>query len=204
MYQSAGNVAYGIKTILTRSIAGSTLWGVDTSQYGYLRASEYDASSAALTFAKLANAATQSAGKGAMAELNATVNLYTWTDMMNDQAALRRYVDDAGGEFVNGGDKLTYYSVGGKLTIQCDPILKASEAYLTDWGDWKFAGATMPTFDINAGNKSMGPKLLFDAPANAGWFIRRWSQAAPYCKRLARQTYIKNIVNTSGPAGGGT
>ena len=202
-YGSAGNVAYGVRKILDLSIAGSTLWGVDTSQYGYLRASSYDAGSAPLTFAKLANAATNSAGKGGLMELNVTVNMFSFTDMMNDQAAFRQYTTDNGGEFVNGADKLTYYSVGGKLTIECDPLLKAGEALITCWKDWKFAGSTMPTFNINAGNASMGPKLLFDAPNNAGWFIRRWSQASPYCKRLARQTLITGIMNTSGPAGNG-
>jgi hypothetical protein len=202
MYGSAGNVAPGIRKILDLSIAGSTLWTIDTSLYAYMRANTYDAAGA-LTFAKLASASTGSAGKGGLMEMNATVNLFSFTDMMNDQAALRRYTEDKGGEFVNGGDKLTYYGVGGKLTIQCDPLLKASEALLTNWDDWCFAGSSMPTFNIGGGGPQ-GPRLVLDAPQNAGWITRRWSQASPFCDRLGRQTLITGIVNSSGPAGGGT
>lgn len=203
-YQGVGNIPYGLWTLLTRSAAGSTVFGIDTSLYAYARASTYDAASGPMTFTKLANAAIGPAAKGGMGDLECSVNLYSWTDIMNNQAALRRFVDKNGGEFENGADKLIYHGAnGGRLVVGCNPMLKASEGTITDWDDWRWIGSTMPTFNL-PGQNPANPKLAFELPGNAGWGVRRWSQAAPFCRRLARQSRIINIVNDSGPTGGGT
>lgn len=203
-YGGAGNIGDGLVTTITKSAAGSTVYGIDTSQYGYTRASSVSNSGNPMTFARLAERVANSAGKGGMGDLDAIVNLYSWTDMMNDQAGNRRYVDDNGGDFENGADKLTYYGPnGGKLNIMCDPMLKASEALIVDFGDWKFVGASQPTFNIE-GSLSNSNRFAFELPGNFGWGFRRWSQSLPYCRRLARQTLITSIVNVSGPSGGGT
>lgn len=203
-YGVVGNVADGLVTTLVNSAAGSTVYGVNTSSFGYMRATSRTNTSAALTFAKVSNLVTNASGKGGMGDLDVLVNLYSFTDIMNDQAALRRYTSDNGGEFTNGADRLTYYgSNGGKLNFICNPMLKAGEALILDFADWRITGATMPTFNIQSG-LGMPDEFAYQLPGNAGWGIRRWSQTAPYCARLARQTYVYGIVNTSGPSGGGT
>ena len=203
LFGAVGNIAIGMKTILTRSAAGATVFGVDCSQFAYMRASSV-AISGALTFEKVANAITMSAGKGGMGDFNVWLNLYSWTDVMNDQAGLRRYVSDQGGEFENGADKLVYHGAnGGRLTFECNPMLKAAEAMILDYADWRTIGSTLPTFNL-PGTGLEKPLLAYALPGNAGWGIRRFSQTGVYCSRLARQTLLTGIVNDSGPAGGGT
>jgi hypothetical protein len=202
-YGAVGNVTLGVQPLISLSASGGTVFELNTSLYGYMRAST-KAISGALTFTKIAQAATLPANKGGMGDLDVVVNTYSWTDMMNDQAALRQYVSTEGGTFENGADELVYHGPnGGKLVIQCDPMLKAEHALIVNFDDWKSIGATLPTFNLRGAGHD-NANFLYEMPGNAGYAMRRYSQTGTYCQRLARQCLLTGIVNSSGPDGGGT
>jgi hypothetical protein len=204
-YQAVGSTALGVDPLLVLSAAGGTVFDLNTSLYAYASASTYSAAGA-LTFTKLANAVTGPASKGGMGDMDVVTNIYAWTDMMNDQAALRQYVGNYGGTFENGADELVYHGPnGGKLTIQCDPVMKSGESHILSWEDWRTVGATMPTYKLQNSKGPDGNDMFFhNLPGNNGFGIRRYSQTGVYCRRLARQAKITGIVNSSGPPGGGT
>ena len=196
-----GNWVGGMLPTLTTSVAGGSLYGITTGDYALLQAGTYDASGAALTFAKLANAAITSVTKGGMGDLTALVSHYAWTDINNDEAGSRRYTDDYGGEFVNGADRLTYYGPnGGKLEVMPHPMMPAGNAVLINPTDWRRIGSSEPTFEL-PGRGSMGnPMFLTERQDENAWEFRRWWDQASICKRLGRQVLITNITNSSGPA----
>ncbi len=198
---AVGNIGLGVQPLIVASAAGSAVFGITTSNYAYMRASSATISGA-LTFAKIAAAATLPATKGGMGDLDVLLNVYAWTDVMNDQAALRQYIGENGGTFENGADELVYHGPnGGKLVVQCDPMLKATEGLILGFEDWRSVGSTLPTFNIPGAG---GDKFLRQLERNAGFGIRRYSQTGTYCRRLARQCLLTGIVNLAGPPGGGT
>lgn len=194
-----GKWTTGMFSAITTAAAGGTLYGINTSTYGLLRSGTYSAGSAALTFAKCANAAIRSVTKGGMGPLTVLVSPYAWTDINNDEAANRRYVSDKGGEFVNGADRLTYYGPNGDtLTIMQHPMVKAGEAYVVNLDDWRRIGSSEPTFRL-PGNTGLSDRFVTDLPEAMGFQIKRWWDQAVICRYLARQVKITNIVNSSGP-----
>ena len=158
----------------------------------------------ALTFSNVAAAVTNPATKGGMGDYTVVVNPYSWVDIMNDEAGSRRYISDNGGEFVNGADELTYYGPnGGKLRFEMNPFIKASEAYILMYDDWRNVGASLPTF-LLPNRDPQNPAFLRELENSAGYELRRYANVSPYCSRLARQGVLTGIVNVSGPSGGGT
>ena len=192
----------GVCSLITKSAAGGTVFGLNTSLYAYARSSSI-AISGALSFADVAAAVINPTTKGGMGDYTVVVNPYSWCDVMNDEAGLRRYVSDEGGEFVNGANDLTYYGPnGGALRFEMNPFIKASEAYLLMYDDWRNVGSTLPTFKL-PNRDPQNNAFLLELPGNAGYELRRYSNVGTYCKRLARQAVLTGIVNASGPTGGG-
>lgn len=193
----------GVCNLIAKSAAGGTVFGIDTSDYAYARSSTI-AISGALSFAEVAAAVINPATKGGMGDYDVVINPYAWVDVMNDEAGLRRYTSDNGGEFVNGANDLVYYGPnGGMLRFEMNPFIKAGEAYLLMYDDWRNVGPTMPTFKLpNRSPQNDG--FLLELQNQAGYELRRYCQIGTYCQRLARQAVMTGIVNTSGPTGGGT
>lgn len=193
----------GVCNLIATSAAGGTVFGIDTSDYAYARSSTIPISGA-LSFAEVASAVINPATKGGMGNYDVVINPYSWVDVMNDEAGLRRYVSDNGGEFVNGANDLVYYGPnGGTLRFEMNPFIKASEAYLMMYDDWRNVGPTMPTFKL-PNRDPQNPGFLLEMQDAAGYELRRYCQIGTYCMRLARQAVLTGITNTSGPTGGGT
>lgn len=195
---SFSNWQPGVMRALELSIAGSSLYGITTSDYGLSRASTYSAASAPLSFTKLAEAAAQGVAKGGMGNYLALVSPWAWTDINNQQAQNRRYTEAGRGEFVNGGDELTYFGPnGGTITVVQHSMMKAGEAILIDPEDWVRSGPSEPTFNIPGQGQLAIQSMLTPLPDQTGTqFVRYFSQS-PACVRLAKQVRINNIVNTS-------
>jgi hypothetical protein len=195
---AATNWQPGVMRALDLSIAGSSLYGITTADYGLTRASTYAAGGAALSFTKLGEAAAAGVAKGGMGNYLALVSPWAWTDINNQQAANRRYTEAGKGEFVNGGDELTYYGPnGGTITVVQHAMMKAGEAIMIDPKDWVRSGPSEPTFNIPGQGQLAIQSMLTPLPDQTGTqFVRYWSQA-PACVRLAKQIKITGIVNTS-------
>jgi hypothetical protein len=192
-----GNWFDGIDAIITNINAGvATVLGIPTATYGLWRANVYDAASGPLTFSILASAAAQAANKGGMeTELTALVSVWAWTDINNNQAALRMYGNDYGAKFENGATELVYYGPNGKITIKPHACVKSSEAFLLDKPMLRRIGSTEPTFKLRGSND----KFLVQLPNNAGLEFRRYADMALASFRLCTHTKIINIVNTTSP-----
>ena len=194
---AVGNWFDGIDTIIVNSNAGvATVLGISTATYGLWRANVYDALNGPLTFSILASAAAQSANKGGMeTELVALVNVWSWTDINNNQAALRMYTEAYGGKFENGATELVYHGANGKITIKPHACVKASEAFLLDKPMLRRIGSQEPTFKLR-GNTD---KFLTQLAESAGFEFRRYADMALASFRLCTHTKITNISNTTAP-----
>ena len=202
---AVSNWTDGIDSAITKAAAGSSIYGITASSYALMQANTYAVGSAAMTFTKAAGAVINAAVKGGMGDQVIYVSPYSWTDILNDQAGSRRYTDNNGGEFVNGANELVYHGPnGGTITFVMSPMVFAGEAFILNASDWKRIGSTEPTFNIPGRGTLENPYMLLDVPDANALEFRRYFEQGVYCKRLARQTKITGIVNSSGPTGGGT
>lgn len=193
---SVGNWANGLYYLISQSAAGTTVFGLSPATYGLMRSSTTALGGAALTFAKLTGAVAKPVVRGGMADMTAYVSVYTWIDLMNAEATLRRYTSDSGAEFKTGADSIEFYSVNGKLTIVPHTCVKAGQAFVINPDDWRRIGSAEPTFNLPGSSPGM-QQFISQESTSASFSIRRWSDTGLFCRRLARQTLITGITNTT-------
>ncbi len=198
---SKTNWADGLDAFAVNSVAGTTTLGISPATYGMWKANAFSTSST-FTFTKASQAASAVAARGGIGDLTVLLSSWTWTDVMNDQAALRQFIGNGtgngGGEFENGADKLVYHGAnGGKLTFMQHPLVKAGEAFILNFEDFKRIGASEPTFNLPGRGSANNPMFLLELPSSSGFEIRRWWSQALFCDRLARISKISGIVNAS-------
>ncbi len=192
-----GNWFNGIDKILTNT---GTLFGIDGSTYNAWLAGSYAAGGAALTMAKLTGAAARATTRSGMRDLEAYVSTYTWTDLNNDHAALRRFAQSTKGGLdlgANGAedDSITYWGPNGKVSILPHPMVKAGEAFLIDTGCFSRIGSTDTTFDL--GINGQQPNFFQELPDSAGVQLRNYWDQGIYCRKPNAQVKITGITNTA-------
>lgn len=202
-YGANGEWFDGLNALITKSAAGaSTVLGIDTATTSVWRSKTLDASSGPLTMALVSAAATKCVVGGGTGPLTLYVSPFTWTDLMNNEAALRRYAKEDGKEFVNGSDKIGFYGVNGSIEIVSYLMCKAGDAFLVAPEFLRRVGASEPNMipftEASTGNNNQ--EWVYRYPDKAAYQIRMsWDQAL-LATRLNKFCKIENIVNDSLPA----
>ena len=129
-----GNEFAGIHKIITNT---STLFNIDAGRFNLWKGNSFSASSAALTFNKLQLAITRAIEKGLDGKVLVLVNPKAWANMLNDQAALRRYDSSYSPVKVeNGGRSLLFHGQNGEMEIEPSIYVKEGYAYMLSMEDW--------------------------------------------------------------------
>ena len=185
-----GNEFPGIHKILTTS--SGSLFNINVGQYNLFKGNEYDASSAALSFNKLNLAAARGVEKGQDGKLLAMVNVRSWANMMNDQAALRRYDGSFSKEKAEMGAKsIMFYSQNGDIEIVPSIYVKEGYAFLLNEEDWVRVGSQ----DVSFKRPGQGEEFFRDLENAAGYELRLYTDQALFCMAPGRSTLVKSIVN---------
>ena len=191
---SGFNVMSGIDKIVTNT---GSLFNIDASVYGLWRGNTYDAGAAPLTMTKLGNACVKALVKGGRGKVTAYVSPWAWSDINNDTAGLRRFVDSTRSEVELGTQRLKFYGPSGEITLTAHINVKAGEAFVLQTDRWERVGSSEPVFGYPDGSGDR--KFLNMLPNNNGYEFRcLWDQAM-LCRAPARQVKITNITNSSGP-----
>lgn len=112
-----GNEFPGIHYILT--VTTGVLFNINVATYNLFQANVYSAQSGALSFTKLNQAVSRAVEKGLDSSVYALVNPRAWANMLNDQAALRRYDTSYKAERVEVGSKgILFHSQNGDIEIE--------------------------------------------------------------------------------------
>lgn len=184
-----GNEFPGIHKILT--ISSGTLFNIDVTQYNLFKGNSYDATSAALSFTKLIQAAARPVEKGLESSLYFLVNPRGWANMMSDQAALRKYDSSYSSQLVQNGSKsIKFFSQNGELEIEPSIYVKEGYAYGLCVDDWMRIGSSDMTFKQPNGDE------YFRTVENAAALeLRLWSDQAIFCAAPGKNVIIINVVN---------
>jgi len=187
-----GNEFAGVSYIL--QLTSGTLFNINVGAFELFQGNIYDAQSAALSFNKLNLAAARAVEKGLDTSLYCLVNPRAWANMLNDQAALRRYdssYSKAEGDM--GSKSIKFHSQNGELEIEPSIYVKEGYAFMLSTDDWFRVGSTDMTFK----RPGQGEEFFRDLENAAAYELRLYSDQAIFCSKPGHNVVIINIVNAS-------
>lgn len=186
-----GKEFVGIHKILTQ--ASGLLFNIDVSNELW-KGNQYSAASSALSFAKLNKAAARGVEKGQEGKLIALVNPRAWADMLNDQAALRRYDGSySKKKMENGAEALEFSSQTGVIEIHSSIYVKEGYAYLLNMDDFMRVGSTDMTFK----RPGKEDEYFLDRPDSMAYELRLFTDQACFNVAPGKSTLITQIQNAA-------
>lgn len=185
----------GVGLITIASNTG-TLFSINSVTWPLWQGNTYDAASAPLTFGKLQKAITLPGDKGLMGEdCTVLVPLTSFSDLLTEQAAARRYGDVKGKKMDNGADALEFYSPSGTMTIVPHPLMKRGEALLYPTDSITRIGSSELTFQLPG--TSTDSYLQVPLIDFAGYQVRIWADNTVFAETPSHMCLIKNVVPRS-------
>lgn len=172
-----------------------TLFNVDAGAYSLWKGITHDAGSTDLSYGTVLDAVAKIVAKGADSDLNCYISPITWANLMNDQAALRRYDSSATtSKVVLGAKQIEFWGQLGKITVKPHPMIKAGIALGISTKLWQRIGATDVTFTRPPG--SAGGQFFRELIDQAGFELRCYSHQALFSRAPGKAFLINNIVNS--------
>lgn len=168
-----------------------TLWGISTSQYA-LWQPKTSVVGGSLTFERVMMGTSKVADIGFIGTLNVHVCPNSWQDMNDDQAALVRHADKAGGTVSLGSEDIVFYGQTGKVVIKPNIYMKRGMALGLPEGHCQRVGST----DITFGMPGYG-KMVRELEDYAGVETRLYWDQAAFCDAPAFMHLWTGITNTA-------
>jgi len=184
-----GNEFAGIHKIITNT---GNLFGINATEYTLWKGNEYSASSAALSFNKLQDSIARAVEKGLDSDVYVVVNPRTWADLLNDQAALRRYDSSySSGKTERGSRSIEFHGQNGMIEIVPSIYCKQGFAYVISLDEMVRIGST----DVTFRRPGKGDEFFRDLENSAGYELRAYTDQALFCHAPGRNVLITDIVN---------
>lgn len=180
---------FGLDQIMLNS---GTLFNINAGTYGLWRSNTYSCGSAQLSMSKVLAGVSAAVNRGLNEDVVLLINPDTWTNLMSDLAALRRFdgsYEVSKGD--NGFKSIKFYHQSGVIDIRGYNIIKPSEGFLFPVKKVRRLGATDITFET----PSFGGQIFLQLPSNAGFELRSYSNSAIFVETPARCVKFTNIVN---------
>jgi hypothetical protein len=185
-----GNEFAGIHKIL--STTSGTLFNINVGSYNLFKGNSYDAAGA-LSFNKLTKAAARPVEKGLDSKLTVYVNPRGWADLLNDQAALRKYDNSYSPiKTENGSKAIVFHSQNGDLEIVPSIYIKEGYAFGLALEEWLRVGSS----DITFKRPGQGEDFFRDLENSAGYEMRLYTDQAVFCMAPGKNVVITGIVNS--------
>lgn len=171
-----------------------SLFGIDAAAYAMWSGSSYGAGSAALTVAKILNAAGQAVAKGGlMEEADVLLSPKTFANLSGSMTDLRR---QNGGQNektgIGGFENIVLMGPNGKLNIVAHAMIKEGEAFIVPMKRMKRIGSQEFSFETPG---RAGELFLHIPDANA-YELRLYGASQLFCTHPAKMVKISSIVNS--------
>lgn len=185
-----GNEFAGIHKILVNT---GTLFNINAAQFNLWKGNSYSAAGA-LSFAKLSKASARPVEKGLDSKLTYFVNPRGWTDLLNDQAALRMFDQSySAAQLQNGAKSLKFHSQNGELEIIPSIYVKEGYAYGLSIEEFMRVGSC----DISFKRPGYGDEFFRDLENSAAYELRLYTDQAVFCMSPGKNVLITGIVNAA-------
>ena len=173
-----------------------TLFSIDSTVYPLWQGNTYDAGAAPLSFGKLQKAITYPGDKGLMGEdCTVLVPLTTFSDLLTEQAAARRYGDVKSKKMDNGADAIEFYSPSGTMEIVPHPLVKRGQALIYPTDSITRIGSSDLTFQLPG--TSTDSYLQVPLGDFAGYQVRIWADNTIFAETPSHMCVIKNVIPRS-------
>ena len=189
-YGAYGNEFAGIHKILTNT---GTLFNISAASYTLWKGVEHSCGTAAFSLTKLLAGVAKAVEKGLDTDMVVHVNPKTWANLLNDQAALRKYDSSYNARVAeNGASSIKFHSQNGQVEIQPNIFVKEGYAYGLCMDDLVRVGST----DITFKRPGQGDEFFRDLESAAGYELRAFTDQALFCSAPGKMILFKDIVNT--------
>jgi hypothetical protein len=181
----------GIHKILETT--SGVMFNINVGSYNLFKGNSYDVAGA-LSFNKLTRAAARPVEKGLDSKLTVFVNPRGWADLLNDQAALRKYDQSYSPvKTENGSKAIVFHSQNGDLEIIPSIYVKEGYAYGLALEEWSRVGSS----DITFKRPGQGEDFFRDLENSAGYEMRLYTDQAVFCCAPGKNVLLTGIVNAA-------
>ncbi len=177
----------GIHKIITNT---GELFGISAADYSLWKGNTYDAASASLSFEKLQNAVSKAVEKGLDSDVTVIVNPEVWSDLLNDQAALRMFDSSySPAKMENGAKEIKFHGQNGMIEVIPSIYCKRGFAYVLSMDEWMRIGSTEVTFN----RPGKGGEFFRDVENLAGYELRCYTDQCVFSHAPGKNVLIENI-----------
>lgn len=178
----------GLHKILSNS---GVLFDINAAQYELWKGNVENVGGE-LTFDKLIKFMARPVEKGLESDTVCIVNPKTWSSLMKDQAALRRFDSSySTKKLENGTMAIEFFHQAGKIEVHSSIYCKEGYAYVIAPEDFLRIGATDITFSL----PGLPDNFLVIAPNNAGYELRCYSNQSLFCKSIGKTLLLTGITH---------
>lgn len=179
------------------AIAGNTgtMFNIDGSTYDVWQGNTYDIGTKILSLARVMNAMGILANRGLDGDVVLWVSPKTWSTMVTDQAALRRYRAEVVSKFQNGAKAITFAYQTGNVDIIGHGAIMEGYALVTELNKWKRVGSQ--DFSFKTPGLEQGKDIFWHDPSRAGFSYRYYGGQALFCEMPSHQMVITGIDNVT-------
>lgn len=173
----------GLDKIITNT---GTLFGIDAATYSLWRGNA-ETTSGNITIEAVNEANSTAVSRGLDSEVDVLVNPQTWNEILNDQAALRRYDQGSStNQWTNGTNGLSFESQNGRMNFVPHRFVKRGDIFIVPVDCMHRIGAQDVSFEIPG-----APGQIFrHLDDSAGYEFRTYSNQAIICDSPAKATKL--------------
>lgn len=183
----SGNDFLGAKGILNTD---GSVFGIDNSVYGIWKGSRTVLASVKLTFERLMDSIVEACNKGLDKDVHVLTSFESWSDLMVEQAALRKYDSKYEvNEAVNGMEGIKFHSVNGSVTVKPSRFVRRSDTFVLAMEDWKRVGSSDITLNVPGADGD----LLLKPITSTAYTYRSYSDQALICLNPSNSVLISGI-----------
>ena len=172
-----------------------TLFNIPAATYDVWQGNSLALSATKLTLAKVMNAMATLANRGLEGDVDLYCSPLTWSTIVSDQAALRRYQAEVVTKQQNGAKAIEFFYQTGKISIIGHGMVKQGYAAILETRKWKRIGAQ--DFSFKTPGLEEGRDIFWHDPGKAGFSYRYYGAQALFCEMPSHQMLISNIDNAS-------
>lgn len=186
--QELGNDAVGVHRILTNT---GTLFEISAASYSLWRSSVLSLGNKKFNMKALQLGVALGVNRGGLDKpLKIYVNPRTFSQMIRDEAALRKYDASYSKDAKNGFEQIEYYAANGVNSIEPHPMVKEGHVFGLELGSWIRSGSAQISFKI-PGMPNL--ELLQLLEKQAGYIFQTWADQFILCQKPAIQILWKDV-----------
>lgn len=186
-----GNEFAGLHKIITNT---GTLFNISASSYSLWKGNTYDCGNASLSLQKIEKAIALAVAKGLDSDVTVLVSPATWTDLLSEQAALRKFDSSySSATLENGSKALKFYGQNGLITIEPTIFCKEGHAFIVCLDDLVKVGST----DVSFKRPGMEGDFFRELENSAGMELRCLTDVALFSAAPGKMVLLTGIANSA-------